>query len=176
MNLGLLVLRLIVGLTFAGHGAQKLFGAFGGPGLGGMAAGLEQSGIKPGRPYALIAGCAELFGGLLLAAGWFTPFAAAALTAVMTTAVLTVHLKNGFWNTNGGFEFNLALVAALFALSGAGPGEWSLDNAFGWDLAGSGWALLALAAGVLGGLGTLAAGRFRTREAHRGGAGHPRPA
>src|SRR4051794_38344490 len=141
MSLALLALRAIVGLTFAGHGAQKLFGVFGGAGLEKTAAGFDRMGLRPGKLHAPLAGAAELLGGLALALGLLTPFAAAALIGVMTAAVITVHLRNGFWVANGGFEFNLVMVAAVFALAGVGAGDWSLDNAFGIDLAGAGWAL-----------------------------------
>jgi putative oxidoreductase len=79
-----------------------------------------------------------LGGGLLIALGLVTPFAAAALIAVMTAAVLTVHLRNGFFATNNGYEYNLVLAVAVFALAGTGPGEWSLDTVLGIDLAGAG--------------------------------------
>lgn len=177
MNLALLALRLVVGLLFIGHGAQKLFGAFGGSGLDGTAEGFERMGLRPARMHAVVAGCAELGGGLLLALGLLTPLGSAAIVAVMTTAVVTVHARNGIWNTNKGFEYNLVLVAAAFALAGAGPGAWSLDAALGWDLAGAGWALVALAAGMLGAIGALLGTRgwehaHRDRGAGRGGAWH----
>jgi putative oxidoreductase len=171
MEIALLGLRLVVGLGFAAHGAQKLFGAFGGHGLGGTAGFFEQLGLRPGRLHAWFAGSAEFAGGLLIALGLVTPFAAAALIAVMTAAVLTVHLPNGFFNANQGFEYNLVLVAAVFALAGIGAGEWSLDNAFGLDLTGTAWALGALGAGVLGGLGAVLSGRLAPERGH----GHEQP-
>jgi putative oxidoreductase len=171
MEIGLLVLRLVVGLGFAAHGAQKLFGLFSGHGIGGTAGFFEMLGLRPGRQHAWAAGTAEFFGGLLIALGLVTPFAAAALIAVMTAAVLTVHLPKGFFNSNGGYEYNLVLVATLFALAAVGAGEWSLDNALGLDLAGTGWALGALGAGLLGGVGAVLTGR---RVAQRT-AGHGQP-
>ena len=160
MELALLGLRLVVGLGFAAHGAQKLFGSFGGHGIEGTAGMFEQIGLRPGKVHARIAGTFEFFGGALIALGLVTPFAAAALIAVMTAAVLTVHLPKGFFNTAGGYEFNLVMVAALFALAGVGAGDWSLDHALDLDLAGTGWALGALGAGVLGGLGAVFSGRL----------------
>jgi putative oxidoreductase len=160
MELALLVLRLVVGLGFAAHGAQKLFGAFGGHGIHGTAGFFEQIGLRPGKAHARAAGAAEFLGGLLIALGLVTPFAAAALIAVMTAAVLTVHVRNGFFVTSNGYEYNLMLVAALFALAGIGAGEWSLDNALGLDVAGTGWALAALGAGIVGGLGAVLGGRL----------------
>src|SRR4051794_2347223 len=110
MDLALLVLRMVVGLLFAGHGAQKLFGVFGGGGLEGTAGMFDQIGLRPGGLNARAAGVAELIGGLMIAVGLLTPLAAAALIAVMTAAVLTVHAPNGIWNTNQGYEYNLVLA------------------------------------------------------------------
>src|SRR5688500_18533491 len=95
MELGLLILRVVVGALFVGHGAPKLFGLFGGHGLSGTAGFFEQIGLRPSKLHAVGAGAAELTGGLLLALGLLTPLAAVLLTAVMTAAILTVHLRNG---------------------------------------------------------------------------------
>lgn len=159
MDLALLVLRLVVGLLFVGHGTQKLFGAFGGGGLESTAGMFDSIGLRPGWLHARAAGTAEFLGGALLALGLFTPFAAAALVGVMVAAIITVHAPNGIWNTNQGYEFNLVLIAAVFALAGIGEGSWSLDNAFGFDLHGDIWALGVLAAGVIGGVGAVLRGR-----------------
>jgi putative oxidoreductase len=159
MDLALFVLRLVVGLLFAAHGAQKLFGVFGGGGLVGTAEMFDGIGLRPGAIHARAAGTAEFMGGLLLAAGLFTPLAAAALIAVMTAAVITVHAPNGIWNTNRGYEYNLVLATVAFALAGIGAGAWSLDNAFGFDLHGVIWAVAALAVGVIGGIGSVLSGR-----------------
>jgi len=167
MDLALLVLRLVVGLLFVGHGAQKLFGVFGGGGLEGTAGMFDNIGLQPGWLHARAAGTAEFLGGALIALGLFTPFAAAALIGVMTTAVITVHARNGIWNTNQGYEFNVVLSAAVFALAGIGAGAWSLDNAFGFDLNGAIWAIGALAVGIIGGVGTAILGRISAqREPH----------
>jgi putative oxidoreductase len=174
VEIALLGLRLVVGLGFAAHGAQKLFGVFGGHGIEGTAGFFEQIGLRPGKLHAWAAGTAEFLGGLLIAVGLVTPFAAAALIAVMTAAVLTVHLRNGFFVSNNGYEYNLVLVAAVFALAGIGAGDWSLDNALGIDLAGTGWALGALGAGVLGGLGAVLTGRLASER--KRGHGQPHPA
>jgi putative oxidoreductase len=160
MNLALLALRLVVGLTLAAHGSQKLFGWFGGHGIEGTAAGYERLGLRPGRVNALLAGLAECIGGLLLVLGLVTPLGAAALIGVMTVAVVTVHLRNGFFVSNNGFEFNLVMVAAAFAVAGAGPGSWSLDRALDIHLSGTGWALGALAVGILSGLEVIVSGRL----------------
>src|SRR5436190_23098678 len=115
MNLGLLVLRLVVGLLLAGHGAQKIFGLFGGHGLRGTAGFFEQIGLKPGRVHATSAGLLEFGGGLLLAVGLVTPFASAALIAVMTAAVITVHAPKGVWSTSGGHAADLPIADAALA-------------------------------------------------------------
>jgi putative oxidoreductase len=159
MNLALLALHVVIGLLFFAHGAQKLFGWFGGYGIQGTAGFFDQIGLRPGRLHAMAAALAETVGGLLLALGLFTPIGAALITAVMTAAVISVHWQKGLFNTEGGFEYNLTLVAAAFALSGVGPGEWSLDNVFGIDWTGTGWALIALGAGILGGVAAVLQGR-----------------
>lgn len=164
MDLALLVLRLVVGLLFVGHGAQKLFGVFGGGGLESTAGMFDNIGLQPGWLHARAAGTAEFLGGALIALGLFTPFAAAALIAVMTAAVITVHARNGIWNSNQGYEFNVVLSAAVFALAGIGAGAWSLDNAFGFDLHGVIWAVAALAVGIIGGVGSVILGRIPARH------------
>lgn len=159
MDLALLALRLVAGLLFVGHGAQKLFGAFGGAGIEGTTATFAKLRLRPARAHAVAAGCAELGGGLLLALGLLTPLASAALIAVMTTAVITVHARNGVWNTEQGFEYNLVLAAVAFTVAAADSGAWSLDSALDLDLGGTGWALIALGAGLLGGIGAVLGGR-----------------
>jgi putative oxidoreductase len=152
MSLGLLVLRVVVGLLFVGHGTQKLFGWYGGHGLSGTGAFFESMGFPQGKRQAFLAGLFGAGGGLLLALGLLTPFAAAALIAVMTVAVIKVHFAKGPWASNGGYEYNAVLVAVVFALAGVGAGDWSLDNALNLGLHGAGWAVGALVVGILGGL------------------------
>jgi putative oxidoreductase len=159
MNLALLVLHVTVGLLFFVHGTQKVFGWFGGYGIQGTAGFMESIAMRPGRLHAWAAGLAETVGGLLLALGLFTPIGAAMVIAVMVTAIITVHGTKGFFNTDGGYEFNLTLVAAAFALAGVGSGEWALDNAFDISWTGTGWALAALGAGLVGGIGAVVQGR-----------------
>ena len=156
MKIGRLLLRLVVGGLFVGHGAQKLFGWFDGPGLDTTAQGFEHLGLRPGRPNAIAAGAAEAGGGALLAVGLETPFAASVLVATMLTAIHRVHAKNGPWSSNGGYEYNLVLIAAALALAEVGPGTLSLDAARGRERSGSGWALAALATGALGAIGSYA--------------------
>jgi putative oxidoreductase len=152
MALGRLILRVAIGGFFIGHGTQKLFGWFGGGGLEGTGQGFSAMGLAPGRRNALVAGAAESGGGSLLALGLATPLAAAALISVMVTAIRTVHLKNGPWNTNGGYEYPVVMIAALLALAEAGPGSMSLDAAFGTERRGMSWLAAALALGLAGSL------------------------
>ncbi|ARU59948.1 oxidoreductase [Tumebacillus avium] len=126
MNLGLLIIRLVIGLLFVGHGAQKLFGWFGGYGLKGTGGWLESIGIKPGVLAALFAGLAELIGGALFAAGVFTPVGAALIVITMLVAIITVHGKNGLWSTSNGMEYNLVLIAAAVGVALIGPGAYVL--------------------------------------------------
>jgi putative oxidoreductase len=153
MKIGRLLLRAAVGGFFVGHGTQKLFGWFGGYGLKGTTEGFAQLGLRPAKVHATAAGVAEAGGGALMVAGLETPLAAAALTATMLTAINRVHLKNGPWSTNGGYEYNVVLIAAALAIAEVGPGPLSLDAARGKEREGSGWALAALAAGVAGAAG-----------------------
>jgi putative oxidoreductase len=164
MELGLLVLRVVVGALFVGHGAQKLFGLFGGHGVSGTAGFFDQIGLRPGRVHAVASGTAEVTGGLLLALGLVTPLAAVLLTAVMTAAILTVHLRNGLWATANGYEYNLVMIAAAFAVAAVGAGDWSLDNVLDLDVAGAGWALGALGIGLVGGIGAALSSRFQRTE------------
>src|SRR4051812_35195446 len=124
MAIGLLLLRLVIGFTLAAHGAQKLFGWFGGYGITGTAGFLGQLGFRPAKVHAALAGLAEAGGGLLLAAGLATPLAAVTIVAVMLVAVVTVHLGKGFFATSNGFEYNLVLAATALALAFTGPGAY----------------------------------------------------
>ena len=160
VDLALLVLRIVVGLTLAAHGAQKLFGVLGGSGLSATAEMFDKMGLRPGWLHARFAGAAEFLGGAFLAVGLLVPFASAAVIGVMTAAVLTVHLPNGFWNTSKGYEYNLLIAAVAFALAGIGPGSISLDGALGLDIAGAAWAVGALVAGVIGGTSARLTGRL----------------
>jgi putative oxidoreductase len=121
---------------------------------------METLGLRPGRIHATLAGSAEFFGGLLLALGLFVPFAAAVLIATMVTASLTAHRGKGIWAQDGGLELPLVYATIAFGLAAVGAGDWSLDSALGFDLAGAGWALGALGAGLLGGIGAVASGRL----------------
>lgn len=131
VDLALLVLRLVLGVIFVAHGAQKLFGSFGGPGLKGTAGFFEQLGIRPAYPMAVVVGAIEFFGGILAALGFLMPVVAVGLISVMIGAILTVHLRHGFFAQSGGYEFNLALIGIALALLLAGAGSYSLDAALG---------------------------------------------
>src|SRR5260221_11847263 len=126
MSVGLLILRLVVGLTLAAHGAQKLFGWFGGYGIAGTGQFLEQLGFRPGRLHAAQAGIVEGGGGLLLAVGLLTPAAGAALGAGMLGAAVSVHIKGGFFSQGGGHEYTRELGAAALLLPFTGPCGMSL--------------------------------------------------
>jgi putative oxidoreductase len=151
MTLGLLILRLVMGLTLASHGAQKLFGSFGGPGVAGTSGMFGKLGYRWPVAMAYLAGAAELFGGLLFAAGVLTPFAALALIVVMLNAVITVHWSKGFFATAGGYEYNVAIMAIAAAVAALGPGRYSVDHALGiaGSLSGAWWAPIVLIAGVV---------------------------
>jgi putative oxidoreductase len=125
---GLTLLRVIAGVTFAAHGAQKLFGWFGGYGLVGVGQWMESIGLAPGYLMALLAGSAEFFGGLALIIGLLVRPAAAVLAVTMLVAIVTVHLSNGFFMSNNGYEFGLALLAISLAVMIEGAGKLSLDK------------------------------------------------
>lgn len=123
-----LALRIPVGIIFAAHGAQKLFGWFGGYGLEGTAGWMDSIGLSPGMLMALLAGAAEFFGGLALIVGLLTRPAAAALAVAMLVAIFAVHFQNGLFMANNGYEFGLALLAASVSLLFSGAGKFSIDN------------------------------------------------
>jgi putative oxidoreductase len=151
MHIGRLFLRGVVGPLFVGHGTQKLFGWFGGHGLEGTAGFFESGlGLRPGKRHATAAGAAEAVGGALLTLGALTPLSAAMINGAMVTAIRKVHLTKGPWVTEGGYEYNLALIAMLTALVESGPGSPSVDESLLPRLKGTGWALAALAAGAAG--------------------------
>jgi putative oxidoreductase len=159
MDIGLLILRLAVGLTMAAHGGQKLFGWFGGYGIAGTGGFFESLGFRPGKLHAVLAGASELVGGLLIALGLLTPVGSVLVLAVMVVAIGSVHLPKGFFVSDGGAEYNLVIMAAVAALAFIGPGAYSLDAVEGLEL--SGWlaGVIAVAAGLVGGAGALATRR-----------------
>jgi putative oxidoreductase len=164
MRLGTLVLRTVVGVLFMGHGLQKLRGWFGGHGIEGTGQFFEGIGLRPGKKHATAAGAAETAAGALLTLGFLTPAAQALLTGTMTTAIDKVHLRNGPWAAEGGYEYNLVLIAAAFAITSAGPGALSLDEALGTGMKGDGWAIVGLGAGVAGAAALNAMAARQARE------------
>lgn len=127
-SLGQLALRIPVGIIFAAHGAQKLFGAFGGYGLEGTGQWMASIGLNPGYLMALLAGSAEFFGGLALILGLLVRPAAAVLAFTMVIAIFAVHIGNGLFMSNNGYEFGLALLAVSVALAISGAGRFSVDR------------------------------------------------
>jgi putative oxidoreductase len=155
MNLGLLIARLVFGFTMAAHGAQKLFGWFGGYGLSGTGQFLESAGLRPGRLMAALAGVSEVAGGLLIAFGLLGPIGPALILAVMITAS-SFHWKNGFFWTSQGVEVTVVYAAIATALALSGYGDYSIDALAGvtrlWT---SDLNAAAVAVGVLGGIASL---------------------
>jgi len=168
MDIGLLLLRLVIGLTLLAHGAQKLFG-----GLEQASAGMEQIGFVPGRRSAILAGLAEAGGGLLMALGLATPAAAAAVFAVMFVAGVSAHLKQGFFLSKGGYEYTLVLGLAGLSVAFTGPGRVSIDALAGVNLGGVRWGLLALVLGLVAG-GIQLASRRRPAASPQKASGNSR--
>ena len=152
-DLALVVLRLVVGLTFAAHGAQKAFGWWGGSGWEGWKAVMVRIGFRPAGPFAAVSMGVELAGGLLLAAGFLTPIAALVLLGQEVVIIVKSHWSRGFWNRDNGFEFPLALFAGTVAIALMGPGRASLDAAAGIG-ASEALRLALVGLGLLGGLVT----------------------
>jgi putative oxidoreductase len=154
MSVGLLLLRLVVGAIFIGHGTQKLFGWFGGRGPEGTEATVDSLGYRHPHKMARLLGGAEAGAGALLVLGLFTPLAAAAILGVMINAIVAVHWKNGFWNADGGYEYLLVLATSAVLFGFAGPGAVALDTAFG-IFAGAGWGLVTITLGAAGAVAVL---------------------
>ncbi len=150
----LLIIRVVLGLSLAAHGAQKLFGWFGGPGYARMEQGFQARGYRPAWLWLALALLGELGGGLSIAFGFLTPLGAAGAVGAMVMAAST-HWTNGFFASRGGFEYPLALLAMAAAVGIAGPGTYSLDGLFGIALPAVVFAVLALAALVVDGIGIL---------------------
>jgi putative oxidoreductase len=159
MEIGRLAARAVIGGLFVGHGTQKLFGWFGGPGLRGTEQMMGALEMRPTRANALAAGVSETAGGMLLVAGAATPLAASALIGTMITAIRKVHQPHGPWAAQGGWEYNAVLISALTALVDAGPGNVSVDAALGREQWGPGWAVAGLALGAAASTAAIALGR-----------------
>jgi putative oxidoreductase len=166
MSYGILLIRIVVGVTLGAHGAQKVFGWFGGHGPRGTA-GFFGDGLGFRAPLllAMAAGAAEL-SGLAFAAGFLTPLAALGIVVAMLTAIATVHWQKGFFMTEGGFEYNLVLIAVAVGVTMTGPGSYTLDAALGWagSITGVWWGLGVLGAGAVLTALTLAVFRAPRRE------------
>ena len=162
MSYGLLLLRVVLGGTLFAHGAQKLFGWFGGHGREGTAGFFGSLGFRNAALMAVMAGLAET-GGILLALGFLTPLAAFGIAVTMIVAIATVHWTKGFFAGNGGYEFNLLILASAVALSATGPGRFSIDHAIGWadNISGVWWGVVVLAGAVVAAFLTLTVGRVR---------------
>jgi putative oxidoreductase len=165
MNIGRVAARVVIGGLFVGHGTQKLFGWFGGPGLEGTEKMMGALEMHPTRPNALAAGLSETAGGALLIAGAGTPLAASSLIGTMLTAIRKVHKPNGPWVSQGGWEYNAVLIASLVALVDAGPGELSVDGALGHEEWGPKWALGGLALGAAASTAAIALGHRNAASA-----------
>lgn len=157
---GFLVVRLVIGLAIAAHGAQKLFGWYGGYGLAGTGGFFETLGFRPGKLFAGAAGTSEFVGGLLIATGLFGAVGPMLVLSTMLVAMLSVHIKNGFFAAGNGIEVPLIYAAGVVTLAFAGYGALSLDTLFGISVTSQPavvWGLLAL--GIVGGLLTMAVRR-----------------
>jgi putative oxidoreductase len=163
MSYGLLLLRVVIGGTIFSHGAQKLFGWFGGGGLRGTAGFFGSSGWRAPLAMAFLAGLGES-SGVLFALGFLTPLAALGITVVMLNAISVVHWKNGFFNGNGGIEFPLTLATVAVGVAAAGPGRFSIDNLIGWadNISGLWWGIGVAAAAI--GITLVTLGVFRERQ------------
>ena len=165
MDAGLLLLRVVLGVVMAAHGAQKLFGWFGGYGLAGTGGFFESLGFRPGRFFAMAAGTSELVGGTLLALGLLGPLGPAMIIAIMIVAAATVHWQHGLFASNNGIEVPLLYGAGVAAIALIGNGAYSVDA-----LLGLSWPAeviwIALALGVIGGFANLAIRKTAPAEAH----------
>ena len=130
-DMGLLALRLVLGAVFLAHGAQKAFGAFGGPGFEGATGFVGSLGFRPAPFWAALAVGGELAAGFLFLLGLLTPLAGLLVLATMAVAIAKVHGPKGFFVQNGGYEYNLVLIAAALAVAAIGPGRFSLDYVLG---------------------------------------------
>ena len=161
MSYGILLLRIVVGTTMAGHGVQKLLGWFDGPGQKGTEQMFRKLGFPAAAAMAILAAVAET-GGLFFAVGLLTPLAALGIAVVMLNAIGSVHWKNGFWNSAGGYEFPLVMLATAVAVAATGPGRFSADRAIGWDgeISGLWWGVGVLGVALLISAATLATRRL----------------
>ncbi len=175
MSVGRFAARVLIGGLFIGHGTQKLKGWFGGSGLEGTDGMMQSLNMHPVRRNSIASGVTETAGGTMLVMGLATPLASAGLIGVMLTAIRKVHLANGPWAANGGWEYNAVLIAALVALAEEGPGEVSLDRLLGQDRSGVAWGLGALALGAAASTAAIEAGRRSAQDAAADDGSSPYP-
>ncbi len=163
MSYGILLLRLVVGIAFIGHGTQKLFGWFGGYGPKGTGGFFASQGYRAGVLMAVVAGLSEAGGGTLLALGFATPLAAAMLATVMINAIASVTFKKSFML---GSEIEITYLTTAVSLAAIGPGRFSIDRAIGWDdnISGVWWGVAALGVALVVSFLTLTLGRSRPVE------------
>jgi putative oxidoreductase len=164
MSYGLLLLRVVVGGTMFGHGAQKLFGWFGGGGPKGTGGFFGQLGYRAPIVLAIFAGLAES-SGVLFALGFLTPLASLAIAVVMLNAIITVHWSKGLCNRNGGFEFPLTILTVAVSVGAIGPGRFSIDRAIGLDdnISGLWWGVGLLGAALVVSFVTVTLGRKQAK-------------
>jgi putative oxidoreductase len=148
-DLALAIVRLVVGLVIAAHGAQKVLGVWGGPGLAGWTQGVTRMGMRPPVFWAWVSAFSELAGGLAFALGFLLPVVAAALTIQMGVAIARAHWGKGFWNSKGGIEFPFTLGAIALINGVADPGAYSLDRTLGLPAMGVGLYVLVLVVGTV---------------------------
>jgi putative oxidoreductase len=173
MELGLFLIHVTVGTLLAAHGAQKLFGWFGGYGIEGTGGFMEETlNMSPGRHMALASGGAEFFGGILLALGLATPLAAVLIASTMLVASLTAHAGKGPFASNGGWELPLTYGVVAIGLAFNGAGQWSLDNAIGLSDAGFWWGFGATALAIIGATGAITFGRSELGRRSHGAPAH----
>jgi putative oxidoreductase len=167
-DLALAFVRVVVGLVIAAHGAQKVLGVWGGPGLSGWTQGITRMGMRPPVFWAWVSAFAELAGGIAFALGLLVPIVAAALTVQMGVAIARAHWGKGFWNSKGGIEFPFTLGAIAAGCGVADPGVYSLDRALGLPIIGAGVYAAVLIVGVvayLAGSRALTAERAKAKPA-----------
>ncbi|OLC00920.1 MAG: DoxX family protein [Candidatus Rokubacteria bacterium 13_1_40CM_68_15] len=162
-DVALLILRIVTGCLLIGHGSQKLFGWFGGPGLAGAGAWFESIGLRPGRSWAALAGLTELGGGLLMAVGFLNPLGPIAVMAAMAAAWLKAHWGKPIWATAGGGELPATYLTIALALALAGPGAYSLDASLGVRVPG----VVSSVVAILAAIGVIATLAWPARSAER---------